>query len=294
MDTGHLTETCESFWNHIRTGEPPASEVFHPEFELRGFPGPDPQARFMRYVEEAPSGEPMEGATEPAKASPKAGMEYLCRFFGEGKGLTNLVYHVDGTQEFGQLGVVQLRWVAEYGLGENGSPRYVSGRVTLSFTREEAVPWRLRGWLGSRGPHHAVGANRRAEDVQSIREQILRVFEAYRQKDLAMLRRTHTADWRGFSVSSTTVGRGIEAYIQAAEGAMISAQFEEYRILDLDAVFYGEMAIVPYVARIAGRDRQGKVQAYRMRVLDVYLREPSGWNQVATNATLHPEERLGG
>jgi ketosteroid isomerase-like protein len=189
--------------------------------------------------------------------------------------------------------VAQTRWVAEHGLGEKGSPRYVSGRVSLTFLWNGDT-WQLRGWLGSRGPHHAVEGSQRSDDVQAIREQILRVFEAYRQKDLAMLRRTHTADWRGFTLASPLVGRGIDAYIQAAEGAIGSTQFEEYQILDLAPVFYGDIAIVPYVARIAGKNRQGRTEAYRLRVLDVYLKEPMGWNQVATNTSLHPEELIGG
>ena len=293
MEGQHLIEACERFWDHIRRGNGARGEIFHSEFDLSGFPGPDYKARFLRVLDEAPSGEESESVDPAPRVSSEAGMDYLVRFFGEGKGLTNLVHYNDGVQSFQGFGLVQLRWTAEYGLGEKGSPRYGSGRTTLSFVPDEGGAWKLRGWLGSRGPHHAVSASRRAEDVQAIREQILRVFEAYRQKDLAMLRRTHTADWRGFSLASTSVGRGIEAYIQAAEGAVHSAQFEEYQILDLDAVFYGDMAIVPYVARIAGRNRQGKTEAYRLRVLDVYLREPSGWNQVATSTSLHPEERIG-
>ena len=130
--------------------------------------------------------------------------------------------------------------------------------------------------------------------MQAIREQILRVFEAYRQKDLTMLRRTHTADWRGFTLQSGAVGRGIDSYMRAAQGALSSMEWEDYQIFDLDAVFYGDLAVVPYVARIAGKNRQGTQEAYRLRVLDVYLREPLGWNQIATNVSLHPEELRGG
>ena len=291
MDHQSLSDACELLWTVIRNGTEAPERIFDPEFRLQGFPGPDPGARFARSGhEEAPSGEPAHDAPVP---TPEAGIEYLQRFFGQGKGLTNLVYHSDGVQPLGEFGVVQLRWLAEHGLGEHGSPRYVSGRVSLSF-RQTGESWKLVGWLGSRGPHHAVPGTKRAEDVALIREQILRVFEAYRQKELGILRRTHTADWRGFSLRSAGVGRGIDAYMRDAEAAIASTQFEEYQILELDAIFYGELAVVPYVARIAGKNRQGRMEAYRLRVLDVYLREPTGWNQVATNTSLHPEELIGG
>ena len=108
-----------------------------------------------------------------------------------------------------------------------------------------------------------------------------------------MLRRTHTADWRGFALSSAAVGKGIDAYMRAAQRAMVSMQFEEYQIVELDAIFYGDVAIVPYVALVAGRTAQGRREQSRLRVMDVYLREPSGWNQVASNVCLHPEEIRG-
>ena len=165
--------------------------------------------------------------------------------------------------------------MAELGLGQDGSPRFVSGSATLSF-RCDGSACLLRGWLGTRGPHEAQSAEERAADAAAIREQILRVFEAYRQKDQATLRRTHTADWRGFALSSAAVGKGIEAYMRAASRAMVSVQFEEYRILEFDAIFYGDIAIVPYVASVAGKTAQGRTES-RLRVIDVYLRAPSGW-----------------
>lgn len=294
MDTQALREACEGIWDCVR--RPAQGETrsgFHAEFQLQGFPGPAAGSRPARWQEEAPDDTEAAEADVEQLPTPQAGIDYLQRFFGEGRGLTNLVHRIDGAQVLGEIGLVQTRWIAEHGLGEKGSPRYVSGRVALTFLRN-GDGWSLRGWLGSRGPHHAVDGSHRSEDVQAIREQILRVFEAYRQRDISMLRRTHTADWRGFTLASPSVGRGIDAYIQAAEGAIGSTRFEEYQILDLAPVFYGDMAIVPYVARIAGKNRQGRTEAYRLRVLDVYLRDPMGWNQVAATTSLHPEEIIGG
>ncbi len=264
-----LVQACEEIWREIRGLEPAAlAEILPRTFQASGFPVS------RDIAPEAPD------ATE--------GIRRLSGFFREGSGLTNLHHTIKGAQTLGSVGVVQFDWLAEQGIGEGGSPRFVSGRAALTFLSEEGR-WRLNGWLGSAGPHEAEDSQKRAADLEAIREQILRVFEAYRQKDQAMLRRTHTADWRGFALSSATVGKGINAYMQSAQKAMVSVQFEEYRILELDAIFYGDIAIVPYVALVAGKTARGRREESRLRVIDVYLREPGGWNQVASNVCLHPE-----
>ncbi|MBK8230296.1 MAG: DUF4440 domain-containing protein [Candidatus Eisenbacteria bacterium] len=262
VERDELLEASERIWLGLRSGgEGTLSAHLAPSFELNGYPAED-------------HGD---------------GIETLRRFFAEGEGLTSFVHNLVGLQVLDDVGVVQARWIAERGLGEDGSPSYLSGRVTLTFRRIDNE-WKLRGWIGARGPHDPETMEDRAADVQAIREQILRVFEAYRQKDLAMLRRTHTSSWRGFSLRSGAVGKGIDAYMRGAQGAIGSMQFQEYRLLELDAIFYGDLAIVPYVARIAGQNRLGRDEAYRLRVIDVYLREPLGWNQVATNVCPHPED----
>ncbi len=270
-DRQSLIQACEEVWRELRAsdGQKLASGLA-PAFRAEGFP-----------VEPHAEGE--------VEGSPAGSADDLVRFFREGSGLTSLHHVMAGAQALGNTGVVQLEWVAEQGIGEQGSARFVSGRATLTFARADGQ-WRLAGWLGTPGPHRAQTAVDRAADVEAIREQILRVFEAYRQKDEAILRRTHTADWRGFALSSGTVGKGIHAYMSAAQRAMLSVQFEEYRILELDAVFYGDIAIVPYVAVVAGKTARGRREESRLRVIDVYLREPGGWNQVASNVCLHPEE----
>ena len=286
QDCQDLLQTLEAAWRAMRSGEAGSlNALLHPQFRAGGYP-----------TEVPPETEPWRGASAGSTSSPDSGAEpspavaaqRLAGLFREGSGLTNLHHVVEGAQKFGEFGVAQLRWMAEWGLGEGGSPRFVSGRATVSFRREKDS-WLLAGWLGVSGPHGAQDAARRASDVEAIREQILRVFEAYRQKDQAMLRRTHTADWRGFALSSSTVGKGIDAYMGAAARAMASVQFEEYQIAELDAIFYGDIAIVPYLAVVAGRTAQGRREQSRLRVIDVYLREPSGWNQVASNVCLHPE-----
>ena len=270
QERNELLEVSERVWQALRSGEEGGlAGIVAAQVEVEGYPS-------------MPEGE---GPSVPEAG----GVEPLHRFFAEGKGLTSFTHIVVGHQVLEDIGIVHNRWIAERGLGEDGSPSYLSGRVILTF-RRVGSEWKLRGWLGARGPHEPESAETRAADVQAIREQILRVFEAYRQKDLSMLRRTHTSSWRGFSLRSGSIGRGIDAYMRGAQGAIASMQFQEYRILELDAIFYGDIAIVPYVARIAGKNRLGREEGYRLRVIDVYLREPLGWNQIATNVGLHPED----
>jgi len=265
-ERSELLEVTDRVWQGLRSGEAGGlKDLVADNMQVEGYPSP-----------EGP-----------------ADVESLRRFFAEGAGLTSFVHVVVGEQVLDDVGLVHTRWIAERGLGQDGSPSYISGRVIFTYRRVEGT-WRLRGYLGARGPHEPEGADARAADVQAIREQILRVFEAYRQKDLAMLRRTHTSSWRGFSLRSGSIGQGIDAYMRGAQGAIASMQFQEYRILELDAIFYGDIAIVPYVARIAGKNRLGREEGYRLRVIDVYLREPLGWNQIATNVGLHPEDMSGG
>jgi ketosteroid isomerase-like protein len=269
-----LVLAAQGIWREIRSGDVPAlRSSLHSSFQARGFPLSVPEG----------------GGTIPAEET----VRLLAEFFREGAELTNVGYRLGGTLAQDRHGIVQIEWMAERGLGEKGSPRYVSGQVTMSFLKEEAQ-WRCSGWLGCAGPHGAEESEKRAADLAAIREQILRVFEAYRQKDESLLRRTHTADWRGFALSSATIGRGINAYMGAARKAIGSMVFETYRILELDAIFYGDIAVVPYVAVVAGRTARGRIQESRLRVMDVYLREPSGWNQIASNVCLHPGEIRGG
>jgi ketosteroid isomerase-like protein len=265
-----VVQACQSLWRELRSGDVAAvRNTMAPGFDAQGFPIP-----------EASEGGPSE-ATDPVAC--------LIDYYREGGGLTNVVYQVGGALAQRGFGTAQVGWMAERGLGTHGSPSYVSGQVTVTFAFD-ADRWLACGWLGMEGVHAARCAEDRGADLAAIREQILRVFEAYRQKDQAMLRRTHTADWRGFALTSGSIGRGIEAYMGAAKRSMVSMHFEDYRILELDAVFYGDLAIVPYVAVVVGKSAQGRIQESRLRVIDVYLREPSGWNQVASNVCLHPEE----
>ncbi len=140
-------------------------------------------------------------------------------------------------------------------------------------------------------PARESDAGERAADVRAIRAHIEEVFRAYAAHDRAGVRRTHATNWRGFLTGSRGVIRGIEAYMAQAEPVLAArAQMLDHTVRDFDIVFYGDVAVVNYIAdldwgldgRPAGRNT--------LRILDVYVREAGSWNQAASQVAPHPDE----
>ncbi len=135
----------------------------------------------------------------------------------------------------------------------------------------------------------SVPNDKREADRQAIRAHIESVFQAYMKKDHATLRATHAKDWRGFIRPSRTIIRGIDEYMRAAESILSGpANFTNYRILDFDVVFNGDVATVSYIADLEWQF-EGVNYPDKLRVLDVYAKEKGHWNQTASNVTTHPE-----
>jgi ketosteroid isomerase-like protein len=61
-----------------------------------------------------------------------------------------------------------------------------------------------------------------------------------------------------------------------------------YKMLEFDAVFYGNVGIVTYIADVT-YDYEGHPSTRKLRVLDVYAKLADGWNQVGSDTTLHPD-----
>ncbi len=129
----------------------------------------------------------------------------------------------------------------------------------------------------------------RDADRQAIRAHIESVFQAYMKKDRDTLRATHATDWRGFTNSSRTILRGIDRYMQAADLILSSpAAFTGYNILDYDIIFYGDMAVVSYIADLEWQ-WEGVVYPGKLCVLDVYTKQHGHWNQAASSVKTHPD-----
>jgi ketosteroid isomerase-like protein len=128
--------------------------------------------------------------------------------------------------------------------------------------------------------------------VLSDREQILHhihgLFKAFMQEDLESIRKGHTSDWKGFQVESRHLVRGIDQYMEAAKVALQSFTGTRYEFLDLDVEVHGDLAVVFYLSRYWFR-KSGEEKSILLRSVDIYRREPDGWNQCGSNICTMPD-----
>lgn len=126
-------------------------------------------------------------------------------------------------------------------------------------------------------------------DRKAIRDHIDVIFQAYIRKDRPTIRATHSADWRGFLTRSRSIIRGIDQYMQTAEHFLQGpARLTSYKMREFDIFFYGDLAVVPYIADIELDIGDQKVSS-ALRVLDIYARQRGHWNQVASDVANHPD-----
>jgi ketosteroid isomerase-like protein len=133
-------------------------------------------------------------------------------------------------------------------------------------------------------------ADDRAADRAAIRKHIDVIFNAYIQKDRETVRRTHSADWRGFLTRSRTIIHGIDAYMAEADYSLKNpnGSMTAYRMLDYDISFHGDVAIINYIADVEGKQGDQTWKS-KLRVLDVYEKRNGHWIQIASNTALHPD-----
>lgn len=137
----------------------------------------------------------------------------------------------------------------------------------------------------------AVAGAQRQADQDAIRNHIDKIFQAYIHKDGATIRATHASEWIGFQESSTTAIHGIDSYMKSIDGYLNGpVRMTAYKMLDFDVIFYGDCALVPYVANVT-YEYPGGTTSLKLRVLDVYAKIDGGWNQVGSDTQLHPEAR---
>jgi hypothetical protein len=129
-------------------------------------------------------------------------------------------------------------------------------------------------------------SDNRESDRQAIRDHLEKIFRAYVNKDLATIRATHAHNWTGFTLGARSIIHDLDEYMRDAERATKNPLLiTDYKLSDIDFVFYGDVALVPYVADVvAGSDLPGK-----FRSLDVYAKIDNQWIQVGSNINLHPE-----
>ena len=135
-------------------------------------------------------------------------------------------------------------------------------------------------------------SDERPQDAEAIRRHIDSIFQAYIRKDRRAVRETHATEWRGFLRPSRSVVRGIDGYMEAAEAALSGPYgLVGYEFVEYDTIFYGDTAVVSYVAELD----PGRAPFRPMiRVLDVYARMDGHWIQVASQTAPHPDSLAAG
>ena len=130
----------------------------------------------------------------------------------------------------------------------------------------------------------AVPGDRRPADRDAIRAHIDSIFQAYMHKDRAKIEATHGRDWRGFLTPARSIIKGIDEYMQYADRSLKGGGFQSYKMLEFDVMFYGDVALVPYIARLGPEDSK-----FKLRVLDVYAKLAGDWMQVGSYTAPHPD-----
>jgi ketosteroid isomerase-like protein len=148
----------------------------------------------------------------------------------------------------------------------------------------------LTAFLATPSVAQTPAASRQA-DAAAVRAHIESIFQAFVDKDRQKLADTHGAEWRGFTPWSGHVIRGRDGYMNEATfdpGQQKGQGMVGYRIGEFDIVFYGDTAVVSFVADV---ERMEGVQksTQKLTFVDVYHKDPGGWIQVASNTSLHPD-----
>jgi len=134
-----------------------------------------------------------------------------------------------------------------------------------------------------------VSADARQADRDAIRNHIDKIFRAYIDKDAATIRATHAPAWIGFQSPSEMAIHGIDAYMKDVDGYLNGpVRLAAYKMLEFDVIFYGDVALVPYIADVTYAFPGGTV-TQKLRVFDVYAKLDGAWNQVGSDTQLHPD-----
>ena len=131
----------------------------------------------------------------------------------------------------------------------------------------------------------------RPADATAIRAHIESIFPAFVDKDRVKLEATHGAEWRGFTPWSGHVIRGRDGYMSEATfppGLPKGQGMVGYRIGEFDIVFYGDTAVVTFLAEV-DRLEDAEKSTQKLTFVDVYHKDAAGWIQVASNTSLHPD-----
>jgi ketosteroid isomerase-like protein len=156
-------------------------------------------------------------------------------------------------------------------------------RIWLVLAMFVAVSLPLNGQLAP------AAGDQRTVDRDAIRNHIDKIFQAYIHKQGTVIRATHSPEWLGFLESSKATIHGIDQYMKHIDGYLKgSGHMTGYRMLEFDSIFYGDVAVVPYIAEVS-YEFQDQTATEKLRVLDVYAKLGGEWNQIASDTQAHPD-----
>jgi ketosteroid isomerase-like protein len=137
-----------------------------------------------------------------------------------------------------------------------------------------------RGWR-----KHAM----HERDKDEIRYHIDAFLSACIHKDWAAVGRGRVPDWCGFSIRTGTILRGSSELVSEVQAILASCDLVGYEMIEIAYGFYGTTCLVPYVVRLHGSCRAGRLLEIKLHILDVYVNQGGDWLQVASSISLHPE-----
>ena len=118
-------------------------------------------------------------------------------------------------------------------------------------------------------------------DKAAILAHVHSIFQAFVDQDREKIRATHTEDWTGFQTGARSITRGLDAYM---ENIGFSNPMQRYEIEDVDIQVHGDTAVVYYIANWWSHLKNfDEYLQMRVRSVDIYRREDSGWIQSGSN-----------
>jgi len=136
-----------------------------------------------------------------------------------------------------------------------------------------------------------VPGAKRPGDREAVLKSLDKIFQGFIHQDDEALRVTHAAQWLGFLEGASSVMHGVEEYMAASTSPVKSpVHMTAYKLLEIDVLFYGDVAIVPFVCQIeiGGPDIKEPIKR-KLRILDVFAKLNGEWVQVATDTAQSPD-----
>jgi hypothetical protein len=136
-----------------------------------------------------------------------------------------------------------------------------------------------------------VLGEKRPADRDAVLKSLDRIFQGFIHQNDEELRATHAVQWLGFLEGATGVMHGVEEYMGASTSPVKSpVHMTAYKLLESDVLFYGDVAIVPFVCEIeVGGPGIKQAIKNKLRILDVFAKLNGQWVQVATDTARSPD-----